>query len=128
MSASRLTLPVELYRSIQPPAPTDTTARFGTGPEPFTFRFDVVGRACPSGHAVTVVALIAPTAVRLTTTAVASTGTAATPATCTRNVAPGPTAAFATAPAPGQFLAPVRVSHTRHGPTATNVEAVPGAK
>src|SRR5437899_2528049 len=120
MSASRLTLPAALYRSIQPAALTGTTARFGTAAELFTFRFDVAGWGCPSAQAVTAVSWVAPTAVRLTTTAVAFAGTPATPATCTRNVARGPTAALATVPAPGQFPRPLRVSNTRHGPTAVN--------
>src|SRR5262245_5219172 len=128
MSVIRLTLPLALKKSIMPPAPTGTTAMFGIALLSLTLRLYVDGRAAPSGHAVRKVVVVAPTAVRLSTTAVAVAGTP--PAPVTLNVSMWPPAIGPTG-TPGVLLhvpVPVRVSNIRHGPVAVNVAPPLGEK
>jgi hypothetical protein len=73
------------------PLPRPTVTRFGVGGWPGVgFRFDVVGRASPVGQIVRKVASDGSMAVTLSTTAVASMGMPARPATGRSNVAPEP--------------------------------------
>src|SRR6476619_1147499 len=97
-----------------PPAPTGMTARFGTDWPPTKFRFDVVCRAAPVGHAVRYPAAVVLVPVRfITTAATPVAGTGPAPSICTSIWPPGPSGALA-APAP------TRVSRTRTGASGTN--------
>src|SRR5262249_52292995 len=110
------------------PAPTGTTAMFGIALLLLTFRFEVVGRVMPSGHAGRNVVLVALTAVMLSTTAVAVAGTPFTPVTFTLSVWGRTIWAIGTCGALLHVPVPTRVSNTRHGPVALNVEPAPGSK
>ena len=64
-----------LKKLTSPPVPSRMIARLGTAMPGTGLRFDAIGRACPPGQAVTYVAVVASTAVRLMATATASAGT-----------------------------------------------------
>src|SRR6266700_2797773 len=128
MSANKFTLPADTASSMSPLALSRTTTRFGTAAADCTFRFDVNGLATPAGHTVTDPGADAFTAVTFNTTAVASGGTPATPATCTSNGAPATTGATGTEAAGAHDPPPVRVSNTRHGSSAVYAAAPVGSK
>src|SRR6266581_3925558 len=128
MSANKFTLPADTASSMSPPTPSRTTTRFGTAAADCTFRFDDNGLATPAGHTVTDPGADAFTAVTFNTTAVASAGTPATPATCTCNGTPATTGATGTEAAGAHDPPPVRVSNTRHGSSAVYNDAAPPSR
>src|SRR4029079_14897688 len=88
-------------------------ARFGTAMPGTGLRFDATGRVCPPGHAVTYVAAVASTAVRLIATATAWAGTPYLPRMTKGHDSPAISG-------PKRPPVPSRVSNNRWGFMETN--------